>query len=221
MRPQDVARQVRDLTVALVGVGLCNDQNFPSTYGDPAHSFEISIGSESALAIALRNLPYAHVYDEMNRARAFNFKMLDGALITMRYRFNRGEVVEHALTYFPSASLEHFQNEPEIYEEDEIYADVVARSIVAFPVRFDFNASEERYVDVHHPRSHLTLGQYSNCRIPVWAPVTPSAFMQFLLRSFYNTAYRKYSDELTASEATFAKTISEKECRVSHIVCLG
>lgn len=221
MRPQDVARQLQDLTIALVGVGLCNDQNFPSTHGDPARSFEISISSEAALAIALRNLPYAQVYDEMSRARAFNFKMLDGALIAMRYRFNRGEVVEHALTYFPSPSLDHFQNEPEIYEEDEIYADVVARNIVAFPVRFDFNASDERYVDVHHPKSHLTLGQYRNCRIPVRAPVTPSAFLQFVLRSFYNTAYRRYSDELPTSEATFAKTISDRESRVSHVVCLG
>ena len=74
--------------------------------------------------------------------------MLDGALVTLRYRFRNGEVSEHSLSYFPSPDLEHFQNDPEIYLQDEIYADVVARNIVPFPVRFDFFDDPNKFTRV-------------------------------------------------------------------------
>jgi hypothetical protein len=144
--------------------------------------------------------------------------MLDGALITLRYRFSAGLVSEHSLSYFPSPDLEHFQNDPELYLSDEIYADVVARNIVPFPVRFDFNGDRRRFVEIDHPYSHLTLGQYQNCRIPVCSPVSPLTFGAFILRNFYNTAFRKYSTEIPGSALRFANTITAKERRIPHIV---
>jgi hypothetical protein len=117
--------------------------------------------------------------------------------------------------------LEHFQNAPDIYLEDEIYADVTARNIVPFPVRFDYNSDPHRFEEIHHPYSHLTLGQYKNCRIPVCSPLTPIAFGGFVLRSFYNTAYRKYSQDLPAPMVVFSKTITENERRVPHFVFTG
>ena len=49
---------------------------------------------------------------------------------------------------------------------DEIYADVVGREVVPFPLRFDYDARVKKQ-EVYHPACHLTLGQYTNCRIPV------------------------------------------------------
>ena len=62
--------------------------------------------------------------------------MLDGALIQMTYEFSDKKLRRHRLAFFPSPHLEEFQNNPDIYLDDEIYADVVAKNIVSFPVRF-------------------------------------------------------------------------------------
>jgi len=140
-------------------------------------------------------------------------------LILVRYRFHEGQIYEHSLSYFPSPDLEHFQNEPEVYLEDELYADIIAKNIVAFPIRFDFSSDPKKFVEVDHPYSHLTLGQYANCRIPVCSPVGPLLFAGFILRHFYNTAYRKYSETLPASSLVFDKTITSKERRIPHLVC--
>ena len=138
-------------------------------------------------------------------------RMLDGALIHMMYRFKNNQLEAHRLAFFPSPFLEEFQNNPEIYIEDEIYAEVTMRNIVPFPLRFDFDCREEVAVDIEHPKSHLTLGQYQNCRIPVSAALTPHHFIEFILRNFYNTAYRKYSNQLSTFSDRFETSITERE----------
>jgi hypothetical protein len=219
MTPQETLKQVCNLTESLVGLSLSNEQNFPATRGAFNSDFEISVRTASAMTVALKNVPYADIYTELERARCFNVKMLDGALITLRYRFRNGGVCEHTLSYFPSPDLVHFQNEPEIYLEDEVYADIVARNIVPFPIRFDFSNDDAKFADVHHPYSHLTLGQYENCRIPVCSPFGPLAFGSFILRNFYNTAFRKYSESIPATRLSFPKTITANERLIPHLVC--
>ena len=219
MTPQQTLKQINELTQALVGLSLSNEQNFPTTQGKPNASFEISVSTAAGMIVALKNVAYRDIYGELEKARCFNVKMIDGALVTLRYRFQARAVCEHSLSYFPSPDLEQFQNEPEIYLEDEVFADVVAKNIVPFPIRFDFSDDEEKFEDVHHPYSHLTLGQYKNCRIPVCSPLGPLAFGGFILRNFYNTAFRKYSAKFPTSKLGFANTITAKERKIPHVVC--
>jgi len=218
MKSDDTLREINELTAAMVGLSLSNEQNFPSTHGTTNASFEITVKNATSLTVALRNVSYRYIYDSLSKAGCFNMKLLDGALVCLRYRFEEGQVVEHCLSYFPSPDLEHFQNDPEAYLSDNIYADIVARNIVPFPIRFDFNANPARYVDVDHPYSHLTLGQYENCRIPVCSPVSPLAFGGFILRNFYNTAFRQFSNEIPAPGFRFDRTISLNEQQVAHLV---
>ena len=219
MTPQQTLKQINGLTQALVGLSLSNEQNFPTTHGKATAAFEITVSTAGAMSVALKDVAYRDIYGELEKARCFNIKMLDGALISLRYRFLAGIICEHSLSYFPSPDLEHFQKEPEVYLEDAIYADVVARNIVPFPVRFDFSDDAAKFVDVHHPYSHLTLGQYENCRIPVCSPLGPLAFGGFILRNFYNTAFRKYSEKIPATKLAFANTITAKERKIPHLVC--
>jgi hypothetical protein len=218
MTPQEALSEINALMSALVQLSLCDEQNYPVTRGDTRQGFEITVGNAAALTIALKNIDYRDIYKELEEARSFNFKMLDGALVTLRYRFAEGNIREHNLSYFPSPDLDHFQNAPELYLADEIYADVVARNIVPFPIRFDFNSDDNRFIEIHHPYSHLTLGQYENCRIPVCSPVGPLTFGAFILRNFYNSAYRKYSDEIPAGAALSGNTITAKERLIPHVV---
>lgn len=219
MKPKQTLSQIGELTFALVGLSLANEQNFPTTKGKVKADFEISVSTAAGMSVALKNLAYRDIYGELERARCFNVKMIDGALLSLRYRFQAGTVCEHSLCYFPSPDLEQFQNEPEIYLEDEVFAEVVARNIVPFPIRFDFSDDEKKFKEIHHPYSHLTLGQYKNCRIPVCSPLGPLAFGGFILRNFYNTAFRKYSASFPVSKLRFANTITDIERKIPHFVC--
>lgn len=219
MTPKQTLKQINDLTEAAIGLSLASEQNFPSTHGEVNTVFEISVNTATAMTVALKNVSYREIYGELDKARCFNIKMLDGGMLLLLYRFLNGAVASHSLSYFPSPDLEHFQNDPELYLTDEIYADAVARNIVPFPVRFDFTNDVSKFVDIDHPYSHMTLGQYKNCRIPVCSPVAPLVFGGFILRNFYNTAFRKYSDQIPPSDGQFAKTITLNEKNIPHLIC--
>ncbi|MBY0578295.1 MAG: DUF2290 domain-containing protein [Burkholderiales bacterium] len=212
-----IRKQVEILTADLIRLSLCNHQNFPSVTSGAGGFKDISFSKAGDLSMVLKNQPYREIYTELDRAQAYNLKMIDGALIQMMYRFKGNALKGHRLAFFPSPYLEEFQNNPDIYESDEIFADIMMRNIVVFPLRFDFDSSSEIFVDQHHPKSHLTLGQYINCRIPVSSPVTPFAFLDFILRSFYNTAHRKYSSEINKFVDVFSNTITDSEKKIVHV----
>lgn len=215
------ATQIRDqinrLIAHLVEIGLVNDQNFAYVREFGGTHLEVSFQGAEHLSLTLKNREYAQVYRELQVERAFTMLMADSAIIQMNYIFNGSELERHRLAFLPSPFLERFQNDPDIYLEEVLYAEVVAKNIVPFPLRFDFDAREGVYTELHHPKSHLTLGQYENCRIPVTAPLTPSHFVDFILRHFYNTAFLTYVDRLPRFNKYFEDTYLPAERSVLHV----
>lgn len=209
-----IVSQINKLTSELISIGLSESQNFPSVQ-QSGNTIEIGICNSDKLSIVLKNLPYKEIYNELKSNKIYNILMLDGALIQMFYTFNNGKISAHRLAFFSSPTLELFQNEPELYEMDEIYADVIMKNIIPFPIRFDFDA--ETYKDIIHPMSHLTLGQYKNCRIPVSSALTPFQFIEFILRNFYNTAFIKFNTQITKQNEEFALSISNNEKLETHL----
>lgn len=214
--PENIRLQVEKLTADLIKCSLCEEQKFPSIRNESSKIKKIDFG-KSDLSIVLKNESYQEIYNELLRTQAYNLRMVDGALIQLMYKFQNNSLQSHRLAFFPSPYLEEFQNNPEIYEEDSIYADILKKNIVPFPLRFDFDCREGVVKVVDHPQSHLTLGQYQNCRIPVSAPLTPSMFIDFILRNFYNTAYNKFSDTIRKNNEVFMNTIHELEKGLSHV----
>jgi hypothetical protein len=212
-----VLMQSRQITSDLVRLSLCDAQNFPVLRELDDHIWQISIGDTAGYSIAMRHLPYREIYSSFSQQNLFNFRMIDGGLIQMLYEFRGNELLYHRLAFFPSPNLEEYQSAFEVYEADEIYADILMKEIVPFPIRFEFNRADEKHIIVHHPKSHLTLGQYKNCRIPVSGPLTPYLFMGFILRNFYNTAFKKYSDLLTPEGEVFQDSIEGEEVGIPHL----
>jgi hypothetical protein len=218
MNAEQVRAQLESITTFLVECSMCDEQNFPSVRTSGRH-VHISLPNNPNLSVSLKsNIDYREIYRQLGESRAFNFRMLDGALVQLLYDFEGDELQSHRLSYFPSPTLEPFQNEPELYEDDEIYADILKKNVVPFPIRFDYSSDSARHVDVHHPMSHLTLGQYQNCRIPVCSPVTPIVFVRFLLRNFYNTALLKYESKIDLPVTFFPNTITNNERSIPHLV---
>lgn len=212
---QEIYNEINAITKQLISIGLSDKQNFPSCTKTGKGSYKIAYSGMQDLSIVLRNVNYKKMYEELDRNYNYNVKMIDGALIQLMYTYEKSSLISHRLAFFPSPFLESFQNEPEIYENDEIYADIIAKNILPVPIRFDYDPDNHQELD--HPKSHLTLGQFKNCRIPVCSPITPSTFISFILRSFYNTAFKKFTSQLTFSSKLFDKTITPREKQILHI----
>lgn len=207
--------QIQKLTGDLISCGLSSDQNFPAMKNTISGD-TITFSGEEDLSITLKNINYAEMYDELKAKRQFNIQLIDGALVQIQYIVENDEIKKHRLCFFPSVDLSEYQNNSEIYECDEIYADVLAKNIVGSPIRFDFDP--QNFLEDAHPMSHMTIGQYKNCRIAVGGPLSPYLFIHFILKSFYNTALNLHSNSITEFEHAFGMTITEVERRTLHLM---
>lgn len=195
MDAQDVSREIRSLTLRLVGDGFAADQNLPRVHSSNRGSVVwIDTGYEvSSLSGAMS---YRDLYHETLQHRLYNVKFRDGGLIQFHYTFERRRLKKHRLAFMPSPDLEDLQNDPDLYldDEEEFFADSIDPRSVASPLRFDLDYSAAAGLD--HPACHLTLAGYSACRIPVSSPLSPSLFVDFVVRSFYNSASKSLSPPL-------------------------
>ena len=166
----------------------------------------------------MKGTSYADVYGEFVRNRAFSAKLIDGALVQMAYSFDNDALVKHRLAYLASPHLIPFLEDPRRYLNDDEYAHTQSGEVDATSIRFDYDDDDSRHEVVWHPKSHLTIGNYGHCRVPVSAPLTPSQFMEFVLRNFYSAATMDHVSELPRSSASFPRSISPREERGLHIV---
>jgi hypothetical protein len=216
--PTAVEHQINRIISHLVEIGLASDQNCAFTRESP-DCVKVTFQNAGQVSIALKDRQYEEIYEHLAKERAYNVKMPDGGLLQMMYNFEEldGPLQSHRLAFFPSPHLEEFQNNPDVYMEDDVYADVIAKNVVPFPIRFDYDIQDGIHQELVHPKSHLTLGQYEKCRIPVTAALTPSLFVDFILRNFYNTAFSN-ADSLPRFKQSFEESILRAERNVVHVV---
>ncbi|MFL7852516.1 DUF2290 domain-containing protein [Providencia rettgeri] len=213
MTPQDTCDAINRITRHLMTEGLSDSQNFSSVKNKGAY-VDVIYNGYGDVSKALRDVPYEEMYDYLDNNSQFSIKMLDGGLIHYKYRFmSRGELAKHTLAYYPAPHFKSFQNEPELYlDESHFYSEVISKNILPVPLRFDY--APEDAASIEHPASHLTLGQYKNCRIPLSAPLCPVSFTNFILQSFYNTAF--VSIKHTQNSYLYSRTISREEEKILH-----
>jgi len=201
----------------LVESSLASDQKYVFERQVTATSSEVTFNNADQFLIALKDHSYSYIYDILAGERAYIVMLPDGGLIQMQYLFEGGDLDRHRLAIFPSPYLEEFQNNPEIYLDDDVFADVVAKNIVPFPIRFDFDSRKGVWKELEHAQSHLSLAQYQNCRIPVSSPVGPSSFIEFILRNFYNSAFYRCADGLPMVIPSFNDSMLPSEEGVLHV----
>ena len=179
---------------------------------------EVTFKGADSLSSVFGSRNYGDVYGVLLADGAYNLKMLDGALIQMLYRFREDVVASHRLAFYPSPRLLAFQSQPDVYWEDDVYTDIVGEPRFAGPIRFDYDASGSAFEPVVHPRSHITLGEYKYCRIPVTRPVTPVQFVDFVLRNFYKDGPAEdYTRGWPARGLSFPESIHPDERLVIHV----
>lgn len=175
---------------------------------------EVTFEGAREVSVAIRDVPYVDIYHSLLEQGAYNLRMLDGGLLQMGYYFKGQQVLKHRLAFFPSPELSAFQDQIGAYLRDDLYLGSAARNIVPIPVRFDFNTHQVAGKG-HHPDSHLSLGQFEHCRIPVSAPVPPLVFTDFVLRNFYDIAV---ADGLPKNRIFFDQTITRLDTEMVHLM---
>lgn len=217
MMLQGVRQQLQDVYSRLILTNLSVKQFHPKEQMLPGGG--VSIGSLPLGSISLRDVSYEQVYTEIESKDGYHIKLPDGGLLIFQYTFDGdGVLTKHRLCYFPSFVLPTVDEAPHLYENDELYGDVILKKLVRFPIRFDYDPGAHK--DVVHPKSHLTLGQYENCRIPIDGAVSPNAFVMFLLRNFYSNLYRKQKNEFDkkSNHITSMNTLTAAERRIAHFI---
>lgn len=217
MTPQGVRQQLNEVYSRLIFTNLSIKQFYPKEQNLAGGG--ISIGSLPLGSISLRDISYEVIYKELESNDGYHIKLPDGGLLIFQYTFDsEGTLAKHRLCYFPSFVLPTIEEAPHLYENDELYGDVILNKLVRFPIRFDYDP--RAHIEVEHPKSHLTLGQFENCRIPVDGAVSPNAFVMFLLRNFYSRSYRKNKNQLDKKphHIPAMQTITHAERRISHFL---
>lgn len=217
MTPQGVRRQLNDIYSRLIITNLSVKQFYPKEQNLVGGG--VSIGKLPLGSISLRDVSYEKIYSELEMNDSYHIKLPDGGLLIFQYTFDCEETLKkHRLCYFPSFVLPTVDEAPHLYENDELYGDVILDKLVRFPIRFDYDP--DAHSDIDHPISHLTLGQYENCRIPVDGAVSPNAFVMFLLRNFYSRMYRKNKNRFNKKphHIPMMNTLTIAEQRISHFM---
>ncbi|KKL75195.1 hypothetical protein LCGC14_2057320 [marine sediment metagenome] len=102
----EILDQINTITSCLIGLNLSEEQNFPSEKDG-----SIYITGNHDISISLKNIPYSEIYTILREDKNYNFKLIDGALIQIQYLYNPdGNLRKYRLAFFPSPSLEEFQN---------------------------------------------------------------------------------------------------------------
>ncbi len=217
MKLFDVRGQLAEVINRAIESGLSVRQFFPSFMEQGGLQL---LGHLPNTSIALRNIKYSAVYAELEGNDQYHIKLPDGGLLLFQYAFDAKSesLVKHRLCFFPSPKLPTMEEAPELYQDELSYADIILERIVRFPIRFDFDPVNAK--DVAHPHCHLTLGQFDNCRIPVSHPVSPNAFMLFVLRNFYAIAFKRKANIFgrKVKRCNPVTTISSREREVAHLM---
>lgn len=214
-KAEDTRDEINRITAILIELGLSDDQKFAILTETGLNRKEVNFDKSVNFSVILKNIPYLDTYKELKRKRDYNVALVDGALLQLQYTFENDIVIKHRLAFFPSPDLTEYQNDPEIYELDQMFAEILERNIVTTPLRFDFD--RDSFNEEDHPMAHLTIGQYKNCRVPMESAVSPFRFFEFVLGSFYNTAYRNYRAEIPGPSILHPVSITAIEKRRIHI----
>lgn len=214
-----IYNQSKDVIDRLVVSSVSVSETYPSIKED---GDLVTIGALKGISnsTALKNIPYRDIYRAICDSEGYHVKLIDGGLLSFQYQFEAAgkKLRKHRLSFFPSPELPVYDECPLLYENDELFLDIVKNNIVRFPIRFDFDPDNQK--DVVHPASHVSFGQYENCRIPVSMPVSPRKFLLFILRNFYFKAYQNNKNTFDKKMTSVIPhhTITSEEKMIGHFV---
>lgn len=209
-------KEMNDLIIFVAENGLSVDQNMPYEVHQIGDVVDITHDGNS-MSYMLRNRPYEEMYAEALSSNSYLIRLFDDSLVQMSFQVKAGELLRSRAAYFPPPSFDIFRENIDLFSEDLIFADIVDRRVVAVPLRIDYDIREHVVVSREHPKSHFTLGQFEGCRLALSAPITPTFFIDLVLKMFYSKALATCSTPVPSSTYRFKRCLDTREERETHI----
>ena len=210
-----IENEIKKITLKLVNKGLVVNQNWPEIFHE-GDCIEIGWQGQKRTGLLFKDVPYREIYDTIAKDRNFNFVFFDGSIVQILYRFSRNNLISHRLAYYPCPDSGEFFStvfQDGGYESTEMI-DYLPKNELMLPLRFDFRFSNENEA---HSLTHIHLCNYQNCRIPVSSPITPSLFLDFVLRNFYPALFKDFHSTLNLKfNKIFKETITKTESNILH-----
>jgi hypothetical protein len=164
-------------------------------------------------------------YKRLVLNRQYSLILLDGSLLQFSYTFQRDNLIKHRLCFYPfPLSLE--PEEWEVYQEMGIglvdiledlgFEEYQRRLQLRSPIRFDYDLHN---ANSNHPASHLHIVR-SDCRVPVFAPLSIGHFVRFVFRNFYFEQWETFDFVRTWPVEWHNRTLTSDEMKQIHLNCI-
>ena len=180
------------------------------------HTMRLSWPSQSVGSL-FRGNPSVSDYRDWIDSSAYSALLYDGSFIQISYDLRRAEIVGHRLEYFPCPFRLDSETLAEFGIIDAVHLTLesvnIAELQMTSPIRFDYDPSSQR---IGHPASHLTTVS-SECRIPVYGPLSPGRFIKFILMNFYPRQWSSVQELHDIPENLIKRTLSQNEERLLHV----
>jgi hypothetical protein len=185
--------------------------------------------------LAPDQLPRIAEYRLFVATKQYTSVLSDGSLLQLSYRFRRGQIVWHRLSYHPCPVLfdpAEIQPEDDLIElvdmllEDEVINELSAHPLAPHthcrlrlrsPIRFDFDSGRAAS---GHPAVHFTVNSH-HCRVPVFAPMSVGQFVGFVFKNFYPGEWAAHKAIRDWPVSFQNLTITGVEQREIHVACQG
>lgn len=183
--------EINECVSFCVKEAICHNQLYPHRKG-----LEIIPEGGNPGTMKFHNIQeYLNWLSEIIKNNQFEFILFDGSVISFSYSFeNHATIREMRCVYLPNITILPYEYYNEISEEELELLNNTEGSFFYLPLRFDFK-NPDFIAEGKDPYCHLHLGFLEDCRLPIKAPITPKAFILFILENFYPKRFSKIEDK--------------------------
>ncbi len=165
-------------------------------------------------------------YLEILKRRDYLVRFTDHSFVQMSFEFERNQLVKHRYAYIPCPIAIPEDEQEFVLELGGLEDYLLLISPDAFTDQMRLGGAFRFDYDKHasapgHPVSHFTL--FGNtpglrqCRIPVFAPLSPWHFVAFLFQHFYSDWFREHKVLEHLKPHWFDRTLTAAEAQELHL----
>lgn len=125
--------------------------------------------------------------------RNFSFLMIDNSIVQCVYRFENFKLTYQKMAFYQSPFKMPYESHYQYYDQGE--EDMVDGALKELGeiVSLRFDHEPRHFKEVEHPNTHLHVGAYRNCRIPVNRPISAIIFFKMVIRNFYSISHDSFA----------------------------
>ena len=157
-----------------------------------------------------RETSISNIAETLLYNREYNLLLYDKGIFQFEFEIYNGKIIKERFVFIKKQNKLWNKEEISFLDNDELAEDWFIDEIgIPIIIRVDFD--ENNYVEMKHPKSHMTISNYDECRIPMQGPISISKFVNFVLNIFYN-------DDIEVLDCIYDEiiTISNKEKELLH-----